>query len=161
MTQEKSWLVTEEFWEKVSPLLIKIPRDGNKTYKRRLGGGRKALDFRIVLSAIFYVLRTGIQWKALPKEFCSASPVHKYFLFWCKEGVFLKMWQLGLTEYDDAKGIDWEWQSIDSSSVKAPLAQEDVGANPTDRGKKWDKAPYSRRRKWDTPIHSDYRSKHS
>jgi len=62
-----------------------------------------------------------MQWKALPKEkFCSASPVHKYYMFWAKQGVFLRMWQRGLCEYDEVEGIDWEWQSGDSSSVKAP-----------------------------------------
>jgi len=62
-------------------------------------------------------------------------------MFWAQQGVFLRMWQLGLSEYDEIKGIDWEWQSGDSSSVEAPLAQEDVGPNPTDRGKKWDQTP--------------------
>ena len=68
MIQEKSWEITDEFWAKTKELLIKISRDPNKTYKRAEGGGRKPLDFRIVLSAIFYVLRTGIQWKALPQK---------------------------------------------------------------------------------------------
>ena len=48
----------------------------------------------------------------------------------------MRMWQRGLCEYNEIKGIYWEWQSDDSSSVKASLAQEAVGANPTDMGKK-------------------------
>lgn len=136
MLQEKSWEITDEFWEKVKPLLISKPRNPNKEYKRKSGGGKKPMDFRKVLAAIFYVLRTGIQWKAIPKEYGSSSSIHRYFQLWSSEGVFLKMWQLGLTEYDELKGIQWDWQSIDASMVKAPLAQEDVGANPTDRGKK-------------------------
>jgi transposase len=160
MIQEKSWEITDAFWDKVKDLLMKIPRDPDKTYKRREGGGRKGLDFRVVLSAIFYVLRTGIQWKALPqKEFCSASPVHKYFKFWAEQGVFLRMWQRGLNEYDEIKGIGWEWQSGDSSSVKAPLAREDVGPNPTDRGKKWDQTPYPNGRQRRTTVNCDYGSK--
>ncbi|MEN3291488.1 MAG: hypothetical protein V7642_741 [Burkholderiales bacterium] len=39
-------------------------------------------------------------------------------------------------EYDDLEGIAWRWQSIDGATMKAPLAQESVGPNPTDRGKK-------------------------
>jgi hypothetical protein len=34
------------------------------------------------------------------------------------------------------EGIAWEWQSLDGAMVKAPLALESVGGNPTDRGKK-------------------------
>jgi len=34
---------------------------------------------RQVFSAIVYVLRTGCQWKALPREFGRASAVYKHF----------------------------------------------------------------------------------
>jgi len=43
---------------------------------------------------------------------------------------------MGLEEYDELKGIGWEWQSVDGSMVKAPLALQAVGRNPTDRGEK-------------------------
>jgi len=39
-------------------------------------------------SAIVYVLRTGCQWKALPKEYGSASAVHAHFQRWQREGFF-------------------------------------------------------------------------
>ena len=45
------------------------------------------------------------------------------------------MHKWGLIRYDDEVGIDWQWQSIDASKVKAPLGQEETGRNPTDRGK--------------------------
>ena len=50
-------------------------------------------------------------------------------------GVFEALWQKGLCEYDEFEGIGWEWQSIDGCLIKAPLAQESVGKNPTDPGK--------------------------
>ena len=37
--------------------------------------------------------------------------------------------------YDDLKGIDWTWQSVDGAMTKAPLGGEDTGPNPTDRAK--------------------------
>jgi hypothetical protein len=39
-------------------------------------------------------------------------------------------------EYDELEGIGWQWQSLDGALVKAPMALESVGRNPTDRGKK-------------------------
>lgn len=134
MRQEKSWEITDEFWEAVKQLIPKPERESNKQYKRAFGGGRKPMDSRLVLSAIFFVLRTGIQWKALPKEYGSSSSVHKYFLMWSKAGVFRNMWAQGLQNYDEVKGIQWEWQSIDGRNVKSPLGKDSVGANPTDRG---------------------------
>ena len=103
---------------------------------RRAGAGRKAMDPRKVLAAIVFVLRTGCQWKALPKdEYGSASSVHKYFLEWKRKGVFVKLWRKGLAEYDEMEGIAWSWQSIDGAMVKAPMAQESVG-EPNGPGKK-------------------------
>lgn len=134
MVQEKSWEITETFWEAVKEVIPKSARNAEKEYKRAPGGGRKPMDPRKALAAIFFVLRTGIQWKALPKEYGSSSSAHHYFMLWSKAGVFEKMWALGLQKYDEVKGIEWEWQSVDGSAVKAPLGKEETGANPTDRG---------------------------
>lgn len=134
MAQEKSWEITETFWEAVKETIPKPTRSTEKQYKRATGGGRKPMNPRTILAAIFFVLRTGIQWKALPKEFGSSSSAHRYFMAWSKAGVFGKMWALGLQGYDELKGIQWEWQSIDGSNVKAPLAKEEAGPNPADRG---------------------------
>ena len=64
----KSWEVSNALWEIVEPLIPTPKRDKEKLYRRKVGGGRKPLEARKVFSAIVYVLRTGIQWKALPKE---------------------------------------------------------------------------------------------
>ena len=103
---------------------------------------------RTIFAAIVYVLRTGCQWKALPKEYGSASAIHKHFQNWHKAGFFVKLWRAGLAEYDQMEGIAWDWQSIDGAMGKAPLAQECVGPNPTDRGKKWTQTQRAHRRAW-------------
>ena len=121
----------------------------DQQYMRKAGGGRKPKAARLVFEAIVYVLRTGCQWKALPRErFGSASAIHKRFLQWESAGVFEAIWAAGLAEYDNMEGIAWRWQSIDGAMFKAPLAQEQVGPNPTDRGKKWEQASPAGRRTW-------------
>jgi transposase len=95
-----------------------------------------------VFEAVVYVLRTGCQWKALPKErFGSASAVHKRFLEWEKAGVFEAIWRAGLVEYDQLEGIAWRWQSIDGAMFKAPWRKRrSEPIRPmTDRGKKGSK----------------------
>ena len=112
-------------------------RPTDKAYVRKPGAGRPPKPARLVFEAIVYVLRTGCQWKALPQErFGSASAVRKRFLEWERAGAFEAIWKAGLTEYDQVQGIAWRWQSIDAAMFKAPLAQEALGRNPTDRGKK-------------------------
>ena len=90
------------FWERVAPL---IPRrfvcQRGRQYQRKPGAGHKAMDPRQVFEAIVFVLRSGCQWKSLPKERSgSASSVHRYFQTWLNEGSFLALWRAGLAEYD-------------------------------------------------------------
>ena len=143
MKQRHSWEITDEFWEAAKALIPKKGRNPEKQYKRKAGGGRPPMDARMVLAAIFYVLRTGIQWKALPRSFGASSSVHRYFMYWCEQGFFKALWIAGLNRYDEAKGIDWTWLSGDGSMNKAALAVETVGPNPTDPGKKWKQTPYT------------------
>jgi transposase len=132
-----SWEVSDSFWSRVEPLIPRQERVEEKTYKRKQGGGRKPIPPRRVFEGIIYVLRTGCQWKALPKDqFGSPSSIHGYFIRWMKAGFFFALWRAGLAEYDEMEGVAWEWQSVDGSIVKAPMALETVGRNPTDRGKK-------------------------
>jgi transposase len=136
-------------------MIPKRKREKGRKYRRRAGGGRKALEPRKVFEGIVYVLRTGCQWKALPKErFGSASSIHQYFLEWKREGIFIRLWRKGLAEYSELEGIAWAWQSIDGAMVKAPLALEAVGPNPTDRGKKWQQAQSAGRREWNPAVPS-------
>ena len=83
----KSWEVSDEFWGRVSALIPKAKRDPEKSYQRRRGAGRKPMEPRKIFEAIVYVLRTGIQWKALPKEYGSSSSIHRYFKRWEAAGI--------------------------------------------------------------------------
>ena len=107
------------------------------------------MDPRKVFEAIVYVLRTGIQWKAIPKSvYGSPSAIHAYFQKWHRAGFFMELWRAGLAEYDEMEGIAWEWLSVDGSQGKAPLALEAVGPNPTDRGKKRKQGQSAGGRSW-------------
>ncbi|MCI0477042.1 MAG: IS5 family transposase [Anaerolineales bacterium] len=114
-------------WERIEPL---IPPERAKPK-----GGRPRNDNRKMMEAIFYVLRTGIQWKALPRSIAAGSSAHDRFQEWLKAGVFHRMWQAGLVTYDQVKQIEWEWQSMDGVMTKAPLGGAATGPNPTDRAK--------------------------
>lgn len=108
--------IPDALWERIEPLL--------PIYKRSCKGGRPRLEMRNVVTGILYVLRTGCQWKAMPREFGSGSAIHEYFQEWVGRGIFQKLWKAALTEYDDLKGIDWQWQSLDGAMTKAPLGGE-------------------------------------
>ncbi len=105
--------IPDALWERID-LVIPI-------YKTSRKGGRPRLPMRNVVGGILYVLATGCQWKAMPKQFGSGSAIHAYFQEWVACGVFEELWQLALTEYDRLKGIDWKWQSMDGAMTKSPL----------------------------------------
>ena len=108
--------LSDALWEKLEPLL---PKQRPRTRK----GGRPPADPRTLADAIFKVLRTGSQWNSLTKrgDGCAGSTAHKYFQIWVNAGVFEKFWAAGLHEYDELRGIDWKWQTMDGAMTKAPL----------------------------------------
>jgi transposase len=162
MGRVRSWEVSDAFWKRVEPLIPGQKRDPERTFKRKPGAGRPPMDPRKVFEAIVYVLRTGIQWKALPKEvYGSPSAIHTYFQKWHKAGVFLELWRVGLAEYDEMEGVAWTWLSVDGSQCKAPLARETVGPNPTDRGKKWKQGQPHGGRAWCPAVARRVRSQSS
>ena len=77
-----SWLVTDEFWQRVEPLIPQRALVPDKQYVRKPGAGRPAKPARQVFEAIVFVLRTGCQWRALPSDFPKWRTVHSYFAIW-------------------------------------------------------------------------------
>jgi transposase len=123
--------VSDGLWEKLEPL-IPVRVNGHPR-----GGGRKPRPDREVVDGIFFVLRTGCQWKALEEtSICSGSVAHARFQKWVEAGVFLRFWQEGLHEYDECKGIDWNWQSMDGAMTKAPLGGEKNGPQSDGQGQR-------------------------
>ena len=108
--------VPESLWDRWEPLLPK--------YRPSRKGGRPRVSLRAVADGIFYLLRTGCQWKALPPQFAAPSTVHRYFQEWVERGVFRKLWKACLQFYHRKRGIDWRWQSLDGAMTKSPLGGE-------------------------------------
>jgi putative transposase len=136
-----SWRLPDELWEQLQGW---IP-DHENTH--RFGGGRPRRPDRDCLDGIFYVLRTGCQWKALDAtDLCPGSTAHDRYQEWVRDGVFLKFWQAGLLEYDFFVGIDWAWLSMDGSLGKAPLGGEKDRQEPHRPRQGWRQAQHPDRR---------------
>ena len=106
--------ISDELWDKISADLLPYE-------KPKYTVGRPIIPFRKVMDGIVYVLRTGCQWKMLPKEYGSGSTCHRRFQQWIKIEIFKNIWIRLLKEYDNKIGIKLDWQSIDSISIKSPL----------------------------------------
>ena len=122
-----SFRMPDEMWEAMKTIL--------PVYEKSGSGGRPRANLRSIADAIFYRMRTGCQWKAIPPELAAGSTAHAYFQDWVARGIFRHLWEIALDEYDEEIGLDWNWQSVDGAMTKAPLGGEMTGKNPTDRGK--------------------------
>ena len=123
------WHTPDDLWKRIAPVLGPEKAPGTP--------GRPATPSRLIFDALVYVLRTGCQWQALPRqEYAPGSTVHGRFRQWVKRGVFERAWKVVLEYYDQAVGIDWKWQALDGVITKAPLGGEATGPSPVDRAKK-------------------------
>jgi transposase len=50
------------------------------------GGNKRTVDVREVVNGLMYVLSTGCQWRALPKDLPPRSTVSHYFCRWQQDG---------------------------------------------------------------------------
>jgi putative transposase len=68
-------------WQIISPM---IPPS-------KSGGRKRTTDMRAVVNAIFYIERSGCQWRMLPKDFPPRSTVGEYFYQWRDDGTTQKI----------------------------------------------------------------------
>lgn len=56
--------------------------------------GRPAIDHRLVVVGMLWVVRTGSSWRELPARFGPWSTVASRYQRWCKEGVWARILQV-------------------------------------------------------------------
>ena len=108
------WVVSDELWELVEPLL---PR----RVRRFRYPGRKRFPDREALCGILFVLHTGIAWRQLPAElgFGSGVTCWRRLDEWQRAGVWEQLHRLLLTRLRAAGEIEWSRAVVDSSQVQA------------------------------------------
>ena len=102
--------LSEEEWALLAPM---IP-------PARRGGRRREVDVREVLNAILYVLWTGCQWKALPKDLPPRSTVWDYFDLWSWDGTLERVHEALYVESRERAGREASPTTaiIDSQTAK-------------------------------------------
>jgi transposase len=103
--------LTDEEWALVAPLIPPAKR----------GGGKRRVNLREVVNAIFYVLWTGCQWKALPKDLPPKSTAHWYLMLWEWDGTLERIHHTLYVAVREQEGREASPSAaiIDSQSAKA------------------------------------------
>ena len=102
--------LTDEEWHVIGPLVPAVK-----------SGGRPADHLRReIVNAIFYVLRTGCQWRMLPHDFPPWQTVYTYFRNWRLDGTWQRIHDTLRRKVRRAAGRHPEASaaSLDSQSVK-------------------------------------------
>ena len=74
--------LTDKQWAKLEPLLL----------AERSGRGRPLkYGLRVIVNAIFYVLRTGCQWDELPHDYPNHNTVYYHFRKWSRAGIWQRV----------------------------------------------------------------------
>ncbi len=68
--------LTDAEWALIAPLIA----------PGKSGGGKRTVDLREVVNGLMYILSTGCQWRALPKDLPPRSTVHDYLGLWSWDG---------------------------------------------------------------------------
>jgi transposase len=92
-------------------------------------GGRPPTEARVVLTAMLFVLKTGIAWEDLPTEAfdCSYKTCLRRISEWSSIGLWQQIHEVFLAKLRGADLLDWSRVLVDSSLVKAPLGGENAG----------------------------------
>jgi transposase len=108
-------ILGDELWEIIEPLLPPPKR------RRKRHPGRKPIGHRQALSAILFVLKTGLAWELLPQElgWGSGMTAWRRLHAWQKKGVWKKIHAALLAHLHQADQINWSRAIVDSSSVRA------------------------------------------
>ena len=85
------------------------------------GGGKRRVDLREVMNGIMYVLSTGCQWRAIPKDLPPRSTLFDYLDLWSWDGTLERIHHALYVECreDGEREASPTAAIIDSQSVKS------------------------------------------
>ncbi len=103
--------LTDAEWQLVEPLIPPPKR----------GGGKRTVSMREVVNGLMYVLSTGCQWRAIPKDLPARSTVHGYLDLWDYDGTLKRLHHALYVQCREKAGREASPTAaiIDSQSVKS------------------------------------------
>ena len=93
---------------------------------------------RILIDAVFYVIKTGCQWHLLPKDFPPYKTVYSFYKRAKDKGIWVEMMKdlVEKSRMRMGRSADPSYGLIDSQSVKTTSAAEKRGIDGEKKGKR-------------------------
>jgi len=117
--------LTDEQWECIADLLPKPAKTG-----------RPPADRRMILNAIFWILRTGSPWRDLPDQYGCCKTAWKWFDKWNDDGTLDGILDRLRTHFIDAGEIDDQLWCVDGTIVRAARCAGGGGKKTTPKNRR-------------------------
>jgi len=120
--------LTDEEWALISP---RIP-------PARRGGNKRTVNLREIVNGLMYILSTGCQWRAIPKDLPPRSTLYDYFDLWNWDGTLDRIHHALYVECRERAEREASPTAaiIDSQSVKSAEKGGCIDPHGYDAGKK-------------------------
>ncbi len=135
--------LSDEEWALLEPLLPKSRKSAR-------------VDDRVIMNAIFYVLRSGMPWRDLPARYGPYTTAYNRFNRWSRRGIWKRVFDQLASKSRDSLYL------IDSNVVKAHRAASGAGEKSGDRcqlrGSDHENPRDCRQQRSTTELHGDRRT---
>ena len=105
----KRYELNDGQWERIAEML-----PGKKS-----DPGRTAVDNRLFVNGVLWILRSGAQWDELPERYGKWKSVHDRLCRWRSNGTFDRILTALRVRLDKQGKIDWDLWLVDGSNVRA------------------------------------------
>ena len=121
------WEISDELWRRIEPILLEFwPKKPT---------GRKVANWRKMLNAIIFRLRSGCQWDQLPERYGPKSTVHDWFQRRAQQGSSNESGRSWSPSVTNSAGCSGSGSRPTRCWARPALGGKKTGKNPTDRGK--------------------------
>jgi len=116
--KDKDWALVEQYFK-----------------QKRVFGRPLKHERRSIVNALFYITKSGCQWRMLPKEYPPWQTVYDYFKQWCEQGIWEDILDIlnQRNRLKQGRQAQPSYGIIDSQSVKTQYNSDERGI---DGGKK-------------------------
>lgn len=119
--------LTDKQWNVIAPLL---PKSKSKPGAR----GRPPVNKRDVFNGVLWILKTGAQWRELPKKYPPYQTCHRYFQRWSELGILTKLLRHLAKDLIERGKLDVDEGFIDGSFSSAKKGALELVRQSAEKG---------------------------
>ncbi len=122
-------------YELTPDLLLRMTAAIEESFPRTNPRGRPRQPLHTVVKGIYYRLRTGTQWRYMPREYGAPATLHLWMKRLSKNKAMKQLWKELVSKSKSAGTLNDESYLLDASIIKSPMVGDYTGKSPVHRGR--------------------------